>query len=80
MGILYIDVNALLWYGTVSARLVARSELGPAVGSTTFDHSCAVLNGDTPTVKDTAHMVHLPGGLNVNLTLLNYAKVCALPS
>jgi hypothetical protein len=46
----------------------------PAVGSTTFDHFCATLNGDTPTVKDTARMVHLPGGLNVNVGLLNYAK------
>ncbi|KAN0131018.1 peptidase S28 [Lactarius tabidus] len=46
----------------------------PAVGSTTFDHFCATLNGDTPTMKDTARTVHLPGGLNVNVGLLNYAK------
>ncbi|KAH8977627.1 peptidase S28 [Lactarius akahatsu] len=46
----------------------------PAVGSTGFDQFCAVLNGDTPTVKDTARTVHLPGGLNVNVGLLNYAK------
>ncbi|KAI9455808.1 peptidase S28 [Lactarius psammicola] len=46
----------------------------PAVGSTAFDHFCGVVNGDTPTVKDTARIVHLPGGLNVNIGLLNYAK------
>ena len=37
-----------------------------------FDHFCATLSGDTP--KDGARMVHLPGGLNVNVALLNYAK------
>ncbi|KAH9057717.1 peptidase S28 [Lactarius vividus] len=46
----------------------------PAVGSTGFDQFCAVLNSDTPTVKDTTRTVHLPGGLNVNIGLLNYAK------
>jgi hypothetical protein len=53
----------------------------PAVGSTTFDHFCATLNGDTPTLGDTARMVRLPGGPKVNVGLLNYAKwireVCA---
>ena len=51
----------------------------PAVGSTTFDHFCATLSGDTP--KDGTRMVHLPGGLNVNVALLDHAKcireVCA---
>ncbi|KAI0247491.1 peptidase S28 [Lactifluus subvellereus] len=46
----------------------------PAVGSTTFDQFCATLNGDTPTLKDTARTVLLPGGLKVNVALLNYAK------
>jgi hypothetical protein len=46
----------------------------PVVGSTTFDRFCAVLNGDTPTLKDTARTVLLPGGLKVNVALLNYAK------
>ena len=44
----------------------------PAVDSTIFDHFCATLTGDTP--KDGARMVHLPGGLEVNVGLLNYAK------
>ena len=46
----------------------------PAVGSTTFDHFCATLNGDTPTLGDTARVVTLPGRLIVNVALLNYAK------
>jgi len=54
----------------------------PAVGSTAFDEFCAILNGDTPTLEDTARMVLLPGGLKVNVALLNYAKwireVCPL--
>ncbi|KAF8269748.1 serine carboxypeptidase S28-domain-containing protein [Lactarius quietus] len=45
-----------------------------AVGSTTFDHFCATLNGDTPTLEDTARMVRLPGGPKINVGLLNYAK------
>jgi hypothetical protein len=46
----------------------------PAVGSTAFDEFCAILNGDTPTLEDTARTVLLPGGLKVNVALLNYAK------
>jgi hypothetical protein len=46
----------------------------PAVGSTTFDHFCATLNGDSPTLEDTARTVLLPGRLSVNVALLNYAK------
>ncbi|KAI0291929.1 peptidase S28 [Multifurca ochricompacta] len=42
----------------------------PAVGSTNFDQFCATLNGDS----DTARTVLLPGGLNVNVAVLNYAK------
>jgi hypothetical protein len=46
----------------------------PTVGSTTFDDFCATLNGDTPTLEDTARTVLLPGRLSVNVALLNYAK------
>ncbi|KAI0278577.1 serine carboxypeptidase S28-domain-containing protein [Russula aff. rugulosa BPL654] len=46
----------------------------PTVGSTTFDHFCATLNGDTPTLGDTARSVILPERLIVNVALLNYAK------
>lgn len=46
----------------------------PAVGSTAFDEFCATLNGDTPTLEDTERTVLLPGGLKVNVALLNYAR------
>ncbi|KAI0287248.1 serine carboxypeptidase S28-domain-containing protein [Russula brevipes] len=46
----------------------------PAVGSTEFDHFCATLNGDTPTLEDTSRMVTLPGLPKVNIALSNYAK------
>ncbi|KAH9991483.1 serine carboxypeptidase S28-domain-containing protein [Russula vinacea] len=46
----------------------------PAVGSTTFDHFCATLNGDASTLEDAARSVVLPGPLRTNVALLNYAK------
>jgi len=46
----------------------------PAVGSTTFDHFCATLNGDTPSEEDAAHAARLPWSLRANVALLNYAK------
>ena len=45
----------------------------PAVDST-FGHFCATLNGHTPTLKDTARTVVLPGPLRANVALLDYAK------
>ncbi|KAH9987911.1 serine carboxypeptidase S28-domain-containing protein [Russula compacta] len=46
----------------------------PIVGTTTFDHFCETLNGDTPTLEDAARAVRLPGLPKVNIALLNYAK------
>jgi hypothetical protein len=43
----------------------------PVVGSTTFDHFCATLNGDHPSLEDTAR---ISGLLKVDVALLNYAK------
>ena len=49
------------------------SAVSSTLGST-FDHFCTTLNGDTPTLEDTARTVVLPGPLRTNVALLNYAK------
>ncbi|KAI0041435.1 peptidase S28 [Auriscalpium vulgare] len=46
----------------------------PDVGSTDFDYFCAVLNGNAPSLNDVHHDITLPGGLTVNVAVLNYAK------
>jgi hypothetical protein len=69
-----ISIDACLATGQYPLASWQDRNWDPALGSTTFDDFCVILNGDTSTMEDTARTVLLPGGLNVNIALLNYAK------